>query len=109
MAQVEIKINGKSYRIACEDGQEGRITKLAGMVEAHVKDLVEQVGQIGDTRLLVMASLLIADELVDMREVSRGDEDEDGEGRPEGDDRIASALEAMASRIESIAEQLERA
>ena len=56
MAQVEITINSKNYRIACEDGQESRIASLAAMVDSHVKDLVEQIGQIGDTRLLVMRS-----------------------------------------------------
>jgi cell division protein ZapA len=95
LAQVEITINSKNYRIACEDGQESRIASLAAMVDSHVKDLVEQIGQIGDTRLLVMASLLIADELVDLR----GD----------GEEKIVSALNAMAGRIESIADQLERA
>ena len=71
MAQVEITINSKNYRIACEDGQESRIASLAAMVDSHVKDLVGQIGQIGDTRLLVMASLLIADELVDLREIEQ--------------------------------------
>ena len=64
MAQVDISINGKTYRMACDEGQEERIRDLSTMVDAHVKDLVQQVGQVGDTRLLVMASLLGADELM---------------------------------------------
>lgn len=110
MAQVEITINAKSYRIACEDGQESRIASLAGMVDSHVKDLVEQIGQIGDTRLLVMAALLIADELVDLREIE-GEVAAERSGAPlgESEEKVAAALEAMAGRIESIADQLERA
>ncbi|UUX51724.1 cell division protein ZapA [Nisaea acidiphila] len=110
MAQVEININGKNYRIACEDGQESRIASLASMVDSHIKDLVEQIGQIGDTRLLVMASLLIADELVDLREIE-GEVAAEGGGAPlgESEEKIAAALDAMAGRIESIADQLERA
>ncbi len=68
MGQVDIAINGKTYRIACEDGEEQRLSNLAAMVDAHVHDLIEQVGQIGESRLLVMASLLIADEFVDLRD-----------------------------------------
>lgn len=110
MAQVEITINSKNYRIACEDGQESRIASLASMVDSHVKDLVEQIGQIGDTRLLVMASLLIADELVDLREIEREVSSEGGASTPgDGEEKIVSALNAMAGRIESIADQLERA
>ncbi|MEQ8332216.1 cell division protein ZapA [Nisaea sp.] len=110
MAQVEITINSKNYRIACEDGQESRIASLASMVDSHVKDLVEQIGQIGDTRLLVMASLLIADELVDLREIEREVSSEGGASAPgDGEEKIVSALNAMAGRIESIADQLERA
>ncbi|MBO6560401.1 MAG: cell division protein ZapA [Nisaea sp.] len=110
MAQVEITINGKNYRIACEDGQESRIASLAAMVDSHVKDLVEQIGQIGDTRLLVMASLLIADELVDLREIEAEMASENGASPiGESEEKIAAALNAMAGRIESIADQLERA
>ena len=47
MGQVDIAINGKTYRIACEDGEEQRLSNLAAMVDAHVHDLIEQVGQIG--------------------------------------------------------------
>lgn len=110
MAQVEITINSKNYRIACEDGQESRIASLANMVDSHVKDLVDQIGQIGDTRLLVMASLLIADELVDLREIEREVSTEGGSvSLGDSEEKIVSALNAMAGRIESIADQLERA
>jgi len=110
VAQVEITINGKNYRIACEDGQESRIADLAVMVDSHVKDLVEQIGQIGDTRLLVMASLLIADELVDLREIEAEMAAENGTTPVgESEEKLAAALNAMAGRIESIADQLERA
>lgn len=103
MAQVEITINAKSYRIACEDGQEDRLRELAALVDAHVKELVDDVGQIGDTRLLVMASILIADELADLREATAG-----GAAAPGGADeeRLAASLEALAARIDTIAERL---
>ena len=76
MAQVEITINSQSYRIACEDGQEQRLRDLAQMVDAHVTDLVGQVGQVGHSRLLVMASLVVADELLDLRDAANLLDDE---------------------------------
>lgn len=106
MAQVEITINGQSYRMACEDGQEQRLRELAGMVDAHVKDLVGQVGQVGHTRLLVMASMVVADELVDLRDAAKSlDEETAGEG----DERAALAMERVAGRLEAIADRMDRA
>ena len=67
MAQVDVSVNGQSYRIACEDGQEDRLVDLAAMVEGKVLDLVNQIGQVGSNRLLVMAALIRADELVDLK------------------------------------------
>ena len=68
MAQVEIRINGRDYRIACEDGQESHLSNLAKYLDGKVTELVEEVGQIGDTSLMVMAGLLITDELSDTRD-----------------------------------------
>ena len=65
MAQVEVSINGRNYQIACDDGQEGHLVQLGEYVDRRVKELVTAVGQVGDSRLLVMVSLLIADELAE--------------------------------------------
>ena len=106
MGQVDIAINGKTYRIACEDGEEQRLSNLAAMVDAHVHDLIEQVGQIGESRLLVMASLLIADEFVDLRdsrdEAVIDDAPGDDDLALEAEERAAAALDALAERIERI-------
>jgi cell division protein ZapA len=106
MAQVEITINAQSYRIACEDGQEQRLHELAQMVDAHVGGLVEQVGQVGHTRLLVMASLLVADELVDLREAASEVEEDVG---GDGSGRAVEAMGRASSRLEAIADRLDRA
>ena len=109
MAQVDISINGKSYRIACEDGQEKRLRELAQMVDAHVADMVEQVGQVGDTRLLVMASLLVADELMDLRDAANEVDEGDEEFSPNEIEDISFAMEGLAERVERIATRLEGA
>jgi len=107
MAQVDISINGKSYRMACDDGEQDRIRALAGMVDAHVKDLVGQVGQIGDNRLLVMASLLVADELLDLQDAAHDVDEGDEEFSPNELEDMALAMEGLADRIETIADQLQ--
>ena len=106
MASVEVSINGRFYRIACEDGQEPRLIRLAGMVDEKVATLVGQVGQVGDTRLLVMACLLIADEMEDLRHDTGGA----GAGQPNGDASaaVAEGILGMAERIERIAATLEK-
>jgi cell division protein ZapA len=72
MAQVTVALNGRSYRLRCGDGEEGRLADLANHVSRRIDDLALEFGQYGDQRLLVMATLLIADEMLDLRaEVGR--------------------------------------
>lgn len=112
MAQVAVTINGRNYRIACEDGQEDHLAGLANYLDQKVGELVHEVGQIGDTRLLVMASLLIADELSDTRtelaEALRGGGQPGDAGTAEAESAVAARLEAFAKRIDSIAASLDR-
>jgi cell division protein ZapA len=68
MGQVAITLNGRSYRLRCGDGEEQRLFALAEHVRAKLDDLTREFGQVGDDRLLLMAALLIADELFDLRE-----------------------------------------
>ena len=120
MGQVAITVNGRSYQIACEDGQEEHLSELGAYIDKRVSDLVASVGQIGDMRLLLMASLLIADELSEVYDEldaararpAAGKTAPPGpaEERPEEEDEaLASGLEAVARRIEDIATRLERA
>lgn len=119
MGQVAITINGRSYQIACEDGQEDHLLELGAYVDKRVSDLVASVGQIGDARLVVMASLLIADELSEVYDEldavraqvrGGGARLEPGKAPPaEQEKALAAGLEALAERIEDIAARLERA
>lgn len=104
MAQVNITINGRNYQVACDDGQEAHLTRLGDYVDKRLNELVAAVGQVGDSRLLVMVSLLLADELSDLYQDSRGDAETGG-----GDETLALTLENMAERIENIAAGLEQA
>lgn len=67
MGQVAVTIDGKSYRMACEDGQEDHLSSLADLLDSRVQDMRKSFGEIGDMRLAVMAAITLADEVTDMR------------------------------------------
>jgi cell division protein ZapA len=69
MANVSVPVNGRSFTISCDDGQEARIRRLAQYVDAKVAEFVAEVGQVGEARLLLLAALVIADELSDANDV----------------------------------------
>ncbi len=109
MAQVSIRINGRSYDIACDDGQEERIHALASYVDERVKEIAGAVGQIGEQRLLVMTSLLIADELGSAQEKlddRQSQIKEAGSLSAAESDALAENIESMADRVEFLAEKL---
>ena len=110
MAQVTIKINGYAHTVGCEDGQEGHLLAMARAVESRIDSIKALGGQgSGEARLLVLASLLMADEIHDLRvqlETVRGAE---GAPRPlEAEKTRRRRLAKIADRAEAIAEQMER-
>jgi len=114
MARVSISINNQTYDIACADGEEQHILDLASVVDAKVGELVGAIGQAGEARLLAMAGLLMADDLGEAREevasLRSAAELSVPTVEPAVDEnRLADVLDAMAARIETIAQDLERA
>ena len=101
MAQVEVTVNGRNYGIACDDGQEDHLIELAEFVERKVSELVSAIGQVGDARLLVMASLLIADELSETFAALK-----DGQGAANVEAHETEQTNRLAERIERIAASL---
>jgi cell division protein ZapA len=65
MSHINVTINGRQYRMACEEGQELRLLKLAENLETRITNLRGKFGEIGDARLTVMAALTVCDELID--------------------------------------------
>ena len=116
MAQVTATINGRQYRLACEDGQEEHLEKLAHNLDQRVVELRGKFGEIGDTRLTVMAALTIADVLSENAQRIKRLEDEVSalqEARAAAADQaktvhtaVAAALTAAAERIEIITKKL---
>ncbi len=111
MSQVSITINERKYQVACDDGQEAHLTRLGDYVDKRLNELVAAVGQVGDSRLLVMVSLLLADELSDLyseNETLKGSGGGDG-GSAKSEEEFAATIEKLAERIENIAVGLEQA
>lgn len=118
MSHINVIINGRQYRMACEPGQETRLLKLADGLETRVESLRGKFGEIGDGRLTVMAALMVADELVDAQARIRALEEELNalrDVRVVASDRaratqsaVAAALNAAADRIEKTTQVLNR-
>jgi cell division protein ZapA len=116
MSQVSVTINGRQFRMACEDGQEGHLMNLARDLDSRIEGLRAKFGEIGDTRLTVMAALTIADSLAETAQRIKRLEDELAilqSARLEAVNldkaahgAIAAALNAAAERIESITKKL---
>ena len=107
MPEITITVNGRNYRITCGPGEETRLQALARGFDQRVESLVRKSGQAGEAQLLVAAGLLLADELDETRA-----ELERLRGAPPAVDhgaetRVAALIDALAQRIEAIAEQLE--
>jgi cell division protein ZapA len=105
MAQVTITINGRAYPVACNEGEEQRIAELARYVDDKVKTFAKDLGQIGEARLLVLAALILADELADAQSASGRPHGGNGVAADEG--KLATGIEILAQRIEAIAAKLE--
>ena len=111
MAQVSVTINGKIYRMACEDGQEAHLQGLAQRLDDTIDSLRGSFGEIGDQRLTVMAAVMVMDELSETQRRMKSLEAENQSLREtrsavlERRDQIEAEI---ARRIEETAERLER-
>jgi cell division protein ZapA len=102
MASVEVEIAARKYSVACRDGEEEHVRSVAAIVDGKAQDAAAALGSLSEARQLLFASLLLADELKEHRS-----------GQPpapqaQPDPALADALERLARRVESLAEQLER-
>jgi cell division protein ZapA len=99
MATIELEIGGRKYAIACRDGEEEHLRGVSELVNRKAHEAELALGSLGEARQLLFASLLLADEVNDLRA-----------GKTptiEVDPAVAEALEKIAGRMESLAERLE--
>lgn len=113
-SRVTVTINGKGYPMACAAGEEQRILGLGERIDSIVKDIAASSGSIADTRLLVMASLILTDQLVELESrlsaVPAAAEQQQGAGQAASEQKLDEAvlvqtLSALAERLENLASQ----
>ena len=103
MAHIDVEVAGRRYDVACRDGEEEHLRSLAAIVDRRAHDAAEALGGLTETRQLLFAALLIADDLKEARA---------GAGLPDPtppppDPAVAEALERLAERVENLADRLE--
>ncbi len=106
MAEVQVRVNGRSYAVGCEDGQEEHVQTLAAVFDKHVAEVAREVGHLGDTRLFLLGALLLADELAETRGAltsASADLAQTTADHDRGETRAIAALEAAARRVEELA------
>ncbi|MCT4654583.1 MAG: cell division protein ZapA [Cohaesibacter sp.] len=111
MVQVSVNINGRAYRMACEDGQEDHLLSLARKFDMTISQLKESFGEIGDQRLTVMAGIMMVDELNELKKRVKGLEEEVEalrDARTAVLEKTEGDQETIASRIDRASEQLEK-
>lgn len=116
MGQVNVLISGKTYRMACDDGQEEHLESLGHQLGETIELLRSQFGEIGDQRLTVMAAITLADRFSEAeRRVAQLEAEIAGleEARAAVSERaesreidVAEAMESLADRLESLAGRL---
>lgn len=110
MPQVTVSIDGKTYRMACDDGQEQHLVELAASFDRYVTHLRSSFGEIGDQRLTVMAGIMVMDELFELQRRIKGMETEIATLRKTRDDALSKADKndaALTGALASLAERME--
>ena len=104
MGQVVVTVNGRAFPLGCDDGQEARTRRLAQYVDGKVGEFVKTHGQIGEARLILLAALVVCDELSDTSDAFQQER-----SRPRSSEAGAAiqGIRAIAQRIDAIAERLE--
>ena len=111
MAEVNLTINGRSYGIACDDGQEKRLRDLGYYVDQRIREIAKAGAASNETHLMVLASLMLADEVFDLRD-NLGAIDEQvqiTQSLVRDDSAIAEAINELAGRVGEIADRIQKA
>jgi len=112
MAQVSVTINGRQYRMACDDGQEDQLLRLAADLDRSIANVRANFGEIGDMRLTVMAALLLAEELAEARaRLERADMEiaDLKQAHAAADGRAEATRATLTAAVNSAAERIELA
>ncbi|KZK76800.1 Cell division protein ZapA [Pseudovibrio sp. Ad46] len=108
MAQITVTINDRSFRMACDDGEEERLLGLAQRFDDSISSLRENFGEIGDQRLTVMAGIMVTDHLAEVERKLRAAEgriEELGKAEASVEERLAAQEQRYLSRIEELEQE----
>ena len=110
MGQITVVVNEQKYSLACRDGEEEHLQSLAAYVDEKAQHLLENLGNVGEARLLLMAALLVSDELHETRDAMTAIQNGDSKAiKTAVEGRLANVLDNASDRIEGIAASLESA
>jgi len=119
MPLVNVLVNGRAYTVACDEGEEDHVRDLGQFLDQRVRELSGSVGQVGDARLLLMAGLVISDELSEaLAKLQERDNElqslksaraQTADALESSQEHAAQAIEEAASKLEAIAARLEHA
>ena len=110
MGQVVVTINGRAFPLGCADGEEPRIRRLAQYVDGKIAEFVDLHGQVGEARLILLAAIVIADELSDVNDLYQRERVRTGNApaaAPAISGATVNGIRDLAQRIESIAARLD--
>lgn len=110
MGQISVTLNGRNYRLECSEGEEAHLLELAEYLGSHVDEMRRKFGQVGDDRLILMASLVVTDELWELRREIENMKTALAEARRDksASDETAKHMQAgLSARIDAAAERLE--
>ena len=110
MGQVSVTLNGRTYRLECGEGEETHLIALAEYLGSHVDTMKRKFGQVGDDRLILMASLLVIDEFWELRRQMQEMKTALAEARRDkstGDELAKSFKADLAARVSAAADRLE--
>ena len=107
MAQVNINVNSRDYKVTCDDGQEERLQQLAAYFDQHVSNIAGSLGQIGDTRLMLLGALTLTDELFEARDQLGALAHANDKLEPDTLGGAAKAIDAVTERVQELTSQLD--
>ena len=105
MAQVTLRINGYAYTLGCKDGEEAHLQNMAAEVDRRIEGVKTTAGPSGEARMLVIAALLMADELDELQKKLRDETTQAASSA--SDPKLGRRLGKLAKRAEEIAADLE--
>lgn len=105
MPNVDIVMNNRIFKVTCDEGQEARLHQLASWADERLQMIAEEVGQIGDTRLMLLTLLMTCDELFEMRENADAMISVPNNGA-QNDEGTIKIIEAVTQRVDTLNEML---